>query len=95
MSTKASEEPVADAHGRDVRRRTADIGKAVLQTLGRPENLHLVQVRPLWDDHFRVNVFVGPDLASSTVAHSYFLHADGDGAILTATPAITRHYGVS
>jgi hypothetical protein len=39
-----------------------------------------------------VNVFVGDDAASLKVAHSYFLQADGDGRVLTSSPAITRAY---
>jgi hypothetical protein len=63
----------------------------VMQVLGRPPGLHRTQVRLLWDDHYRVNVFVG-DAASAKVAHSYFLKADGNGKILTSTPAIARLY---
>jgi hypothetical protein len=64
----------------------------VMYDLGRPERLHHVQVRCVWGDHYRVNVFVGEDAASAKVAHSYFLEADGDGKILASTPAITRLY---
>jgi hypothetical protein len=46
----------------------------------------------LWEDHYRVNVFVGVDAASAKVANSYFLVADIDGNILTSTPKITRQY---
>jgi hypothetical protein len=47
----------------------------------------------LWEDHYRVNVLVGPDAASARVANSYFLVVDGDGAIVTSTPRLTRLYG--
>jgi hypothetical protein len=70
----------------------AIIGKHVIHALGRPSDLHRVQVRPLWGDHFRVNVFVGVDAASAKVAHSYFLVADSDGNVSAATPKITREY---
>jgi hypothetical protein len=70
----------------------AAIGNRVLHTLGRPASLHAVQVRRLWDDHYRVNVLVGVDAACMKVAHSYFLVADGDGNILASTPKITREY---
>ena len=59
--------------------------------LGRPADLHRVQVRLLWGDHYRVNVFVG-DAASCKVAHSFFLKADGNGKILASTPTIARAY---
>jgi len=68
------------------------IGQHVMQTLGQPGQLHGVQVRHLWGDHYRVNVFVGLDAASAKVAHSYFLVADSDGKILAATPEITKQY---
>jgi hypothetical protein len=35
---------------------------------------------------------VGGDAASVTVAHSYFLEADGKGDIVEATPEIVRKY---
>ena len=55
------------------------IGEQVIHTLGAPNGPHKVQVQPLWKDHYRVNIFVGPDAVSTTVAHSFFLVADGDG----------------
>ena len=47
---------------------------------------------PLWDDTYRVNVFVGGDAATVKVAHSFFLKADRDGKILSSSPAITKKY---
>jgi hypothetical protein len=64
----------------------------VLSVLGRPAGLHRIQVTRVWGDNYRVNVFVGPDAASFTVAHSYFLRADGDGKILASCPPIARAY---
>ena len=68
------------------------IGGQVMRALGQPGDLHRVDVRALWEDHYRVNVLVGLDAASVRVAHSYFLVTDGEGTILAATPAITRQY---
>jgi len=68
------------------------IGKYVIHTLGQPGHLHGVQVRHLWEDHYRVNILVGLDAASVKVAHSYFLVADSNGNIVASTPKITRHY---
>jgi hypothetical protein len=82
--------PHADNQGRQ--RLSAAIGKHVLRTLGQPADLREVQVRPLWEDHYRVNVLVGVDAASARVAHSYFVQADGDGNVLAATPKITNLY---
>ncbi len=70
----------------------AVIGGQVLRALGQPGDLHRVEVRPLWEGHYRVNVLVGPDAASVRVAHSYFLVTDGGGTIQAATPPITRQY---
>lgn len=68
------------------------IGEQVLHALGEPEGLLNVQVRPLWDGHFRVNVFVGVDVTSARVAHSYFVVADGEGNVLKTTPLIRLQY---
>jgi hypothetical protein len=72
--------------------RKAVIGKHVMRTLGLPGDLYAVQVRDLWENRYRVNVFVGVDAASAKVAHSYFLVADSDGNILASTPKIMRQY---
>lgn len=37
------------------------IGEQVIHTLGQPDGLQGVQVRPLWEDHYRVNVLVVAD----------------------------------
>lgn len=68
------------------------IGEQVMLVLGLPGELHSVQVRKLWRDHYRVNVFVGMDATSATVAHSYFLATDDDGRIISANPKIMRQY---
>jgi hypothetical protein len=70
----------------------AVIGEQVIRALGRPGGLQKVQVRPLWEDHYRVNVLVGADAASAKVAHSYFVVADGGGALVASTPQIERLY---
>lgn len=64
----------------------------VLFDLGEPKGLHRVQVKCVWGDNYRVNVFVGPDVASFKVVHSYFLQADSNGKILASTPTIARMY---
>jgi hypothetical protein len=72
--------------------RIAAIGSHVLRALGQPGDLQRVQVRPLWPDHYRVNVLVGADAVSVRVAHSFFLVADGDGNLLRSAPEITKQY---
>jgi hypothetical protein len=76
----------------DRARLSALIGERVMDGLGEPGSLRDVQVRHLWEDRYRVNVFIGQDAASALVAHSYFLVADGDGNIVSSTPEITRSY---
>jgi hypothetical protein len=71
------------------------IGRQVLHALGEPGNFLGVQVRSLWEGHFRANVLVGTDIPSARVAHSYFLVADGAGNILTSAPEMIRRYGAA
>jgi hypothetical protein len=68
------------------------IREQVLNVLGEPRNLLKVQVRPLWNGKYRVNVFVGADAACAKIPHSYFIVADDDGNVLSATPTIHKHY---
>ena len=70
----------------------AVIGRNVLFRLGRPGDLHRVQVKPVSGSKYRVNVYVRADAASYRVAHSYFLEADGEGRVLASSPEITRTY---
>ena len=70
----------------------AFITKQVMTTLGQPGHLHRVQVRSLWENHYRVNIFIGEDAATAKVAHSFFLVADPQGNIAESTPKITKHY---
>lgn len=91
MADKQSEvaKPGPGETGDQVRSR---IGANVLRELGQPADFQSVQVRPLWAGHYRVNVLVGGTAAMATVAHSYFLQADGEGNVVTATPALARRY---
>jgi hypothetical protein len=91
MADRASDvaKPGPDASGDRVRAR---IGASVLRELGEPADFHGVQVRPLWPGRYRVNVLVGGGAAGATVAHSYFLEADGEGNVVAAVPALARRY---
>jgi hypothetical protein len=76
----------------DRERLAAVIGSRVIHSLGQPADLHVVKVRHLWEDCYRVNVLVGADTASAKVLHSYFLVVDLAGNIIESTPKITRQY---
>lgn len=82
------EQDKQDSHERH--QREAAIGEHVIDTLGRPGGLQRVQVRQLWQDHYRVNLFVGGDLTSVKVTHSYFVLADSAGNIVKSTPKISK-----
>ena len=81
MVMQQQETPRTDA-ARDSEQLGAEIREHVLDALGRPRDLYSVQVRPLWQDRYRVNVFVGADVASARIAHSYFLTVDPEGTVV-------------
>lgn len=68
------------------------IGDQVIHLLGQPIGIHSVQVRKVWDDHYRVNVYVGDGPVGAKVAHSFFLAIDTGGNILASTPPIKKLY---
>ncbi len=68
------------------------IAEQVIHALGEPGHLLSVSVRALWENRYRVNVFVGTDAASARVANSYFLEVDAEGAITSSTPSIMKLY---
>lgn len=90
--TELQTEPRNDQEQQQRQQLNTRIGKHVLQALGMPGPLHRVQVCHLWGDHYRVNILVGADITSVTVAHSYFLATDSTGNIVTSAPAITKQY---
>jgi hypothetical protein len=92
MSAKQQQSQRAEQELQEKQSLAAVIRENVMHDLGQPEGLHQVQVRPLWGNNYRVNVFVGADAASAKVVHSFFLTADADGGVLTSNPAITKRY---
>ena len=92
MQTKPPSEQHIDLERHKRETLNALIGKRVIHTLGEPADLLQVQVRRLWENHYRVNILIGADVASGKVANSYFLLADGDGNILQSTPKILKQY---
>jgi hypothetical protein len=92
MSTQKEDKQQRALEKEERERLAAVIGNRVMHTLGQPGDLHMVQVRHLWEDCYRVNVLVGADTASARVLHSYFLVVDLEGNIIESTPKITRQY---
>ena len=87
------EQPKENKMEHDERETLTDlIREQVIHALGKPMDLRSVQVRKVWDDHYRVNVLVSVDAVSVKVVHSYFLVADSAGNIIASTPRISRQY---
>jgi len=89
LALPVSEKSQADAA---IQKFNTSLGQEVLLRLGRPDDLRHVQVRPLWEGHYRVNILVGAELTSVKIAHSFFLVANRDGKVLASTPEMTRRY---
>jgi hypothetical protein len=92
MPTKQHDESGSEIDKQERHQLSAKIGDHVLRTLGQASGLHRLQIRPLWKDHYRVNVLVGIDFVSAKVAHSYFVVADSAGNIIRSNPQINREY---
>lgn len=93
MPPQQKDKQQAEPEKPERRQLNAVVGKQVMDILGQPLNLQRVQVRQLWDDHYRVNVFIGQDATACTVAHSYFLTVDGAGHIVASNPKIVKQHG--
>jgi len=93
MMAKKSEDTLALAGEQQAgNKRSALIGKEVMSILGQPRDFQRVQVRQLWDDRFRANIYVGTDAVSATVAASFFLVVDQEGVIVNSAPQIKRRF---
>jgi hypothetical protein len=92
MPTKEQDHQQTERAEQARKQRSSVIVGQLLQALGRPAILHRVDVRHLWDEHYRANVYVGADAVSTRVAHSFFVVADADGNILASEPDIKKQY---
>lgn len=92
MPAQQQDKPPTERAKQERPQLNALVGKNVIDALGQPSDLHMVQVKKLWEDHYRVNVFIGADSGSAKVAHSYFLVTDGDGNIVASNPRIAKKY---
>lgn len=61
----------------------------ITKGLNHPKETHTIQVRHLWENRYRVNVFVAGECGTSRVAHSFFVSTNSEGVILESNPAIT------
>ena len=68
------------------------VGASVMRLLGRPQGRHRVDVHPLWQNRYRVNVLVSEGSTYAEMAHSFFIVADAAGNVLESRPPITKEY---
>ncbi len=68
------------------------IRSQVVHSLGTPDDMLKVQVYPVGNANFRVNVVVGKNASAARIADSFFLTADEDGNIVASSPKIARLY---
>jgi arginyl-tRNA synthetase len=74
------------------------IAMGVLERLGKPDNLHEVKVHHLWDNRYRVNVWVkvpsahNPVYDNVKIQESFFVWATETGEIAQVSPEIEKRY---
>lgn len=99
--TKEKAAPPKEAEKKAPPDLSVPIAMGVLAQLGHPKNLHEVQVHHLWDNRYRVNVWVvekhkkgiyGDDTFGLVIKHSYFIWASPEGGIVNSNPPIQRVY---
>jgi hypothetical protein len=88
MPVKLLDESPADGGERVLQRLEAEVRTRLPRGPGRSFTPLRVQVRRLWENHYRVNVYVGGEGPTATIAHSFFLVADATGAVLASTPTM-------
>ena len=92
MATKQQDKQQLVQDTQKHEQRSALISGHVIRMIGQPEGLRRVDVKQLWEHHYRVNVLVGVNNASARVAHSYFMVTDGEGNVVSAEPKLSRQY---
>jgi len=73
---------------------------SVLELLGTPKNLFKITTRHLWDNRFRVTVYVtvqksgeyGDLFDARSISDSHFIHATPEGGVLKSNPVIKKKY---
>ena len=79
MPTKPQDKQQGGQQQQDREILNSAIGQHVIKTLGQPGDLHKLEVRHLWKDNYRVNVFIGAD------AETGELRLDGPSGQRSAT----------
>ena len=92
MATKQQDKQHAEQENQKHEQRSALIGGQVIRQLGQPDDMRRLDVRQLWENHYRVNVLVGTSTACARVAHSFFLVTDSEGNVVTAEPKLSKQY---
>ena len=92
MAAQPSEKQLAENTRQTNVQLNAIIGEQVIHQLGQPGDLHTVQVRRLWDEHYRVNIVIGTDATSVRIADCFFLITDSSGNIIQSSPKIVKRY---
>ncbi len=90
MPTKQQREQDSDLEQHKGETLQALIEEQVIHRLGKPLGVRKVQVRRLWENHYRVNVLTGDSAISAKIANSYFVRADSDGNIVDSNPEMTK-----
>ena len=92
MTTSQADQAGANQREQESGLLEAVVRDNVLSLLGTPSGPHRIQVKCVWGNRYRVNVYVPDGTGAFRVAHSHFVEADGNGKIREATPPITRAY---
>ena len=92
--SKQQEMPRPEVEKQPDRQLSQIIGNHLTDALGKPKDLQMVQVRRVWGDCYRVNIYVGKNAVSARIVNSYFLVADQSGNIVESNPKIVKQYGV-
>lgn len=69
----------------------AVVTRQIIRDLGAPPRLQHIDVKRLWESHYRVN-FWCDDAGVPRLAHSYFAEVSLSGSIVRVDPAIERIY---
>ena len=74
------------------------IGQQIMDKLGTPDRFYRIDVNPLWDTKFRVNVYCEEGesrtiFKSFRITDSFFVVTSPEGGILRSIPEIETKYG--